>query len=56
MYLTDVLTVGASLVGIPAISIPANVGNNLPIGIQIMADQKKDAELLNFSSKIEAKI
>ena len=56
MYLTDVLTVGASLVGIPAISIPASVGDELPIGIQIMARQKCDAELLNFAKAIEDKI
>jgi aspartyl-tRNA(Asn)/glutamyl-tRNA(Gln) amidotransferase subunit A len=56
MYLTDVLTVGASLVGIPAISIPASVGKNLPIGIQIMAKQKQDGKLLNFAASIEDKI
>ncbi len=56
MYLTDVLTVGASLVGIPAISIPANVGNSLPIGIQIMADQKHDADLINFANALEGSI
>ncbi|HEY5268611.1 MAG TPA: amidase family protein, partial [Candidatus Saccharimonadales bacterium] len=56
MYLTDVLTVGASLVGIPAISIPASVGKDLPIGLQIMARQKYDHELLNFAHAIEDKI
>jgi len=56
MYLTDVLTVGASLVGIPAISIPASVGKNLPIGIQIMAKQNEDKELINFAAAIEDKI
>ena len=56
MYLTDVLTVGASLTGIPAISIPANVGDDLPVGIQIMAKQKDDAKLLNFSAALEAKL
>jgi aspartyl-tRNA(Asn)/glutamyl-tRNA(Gln) amidotransferase subunit A len=55
MYLTDVLTVGASLTGIPAISIPANVGSNsLPVGIQIMAKQKDDAKLLNFAQTLES--
>jgi aspartyl-tRNA(Asn)/glutamyl-tRNA(Gln) amidotransferase subunit A len=56
MYLTDILTVGASLVGIPAISIPASVGKDLPIGIQIMSSQRNDAELLNFANAVEAKI
>jgi len=53
MYLTDVLTVGASLTGIPAISVPANVGSDLPVGIQIMAKQKDDAKLLSFSAALE---
>jgi aspartyl-tRNA(Asn)/glutamyl-tRNA(Gln) amidotransferase subunit A len=56
MYLTDILTVGASLTGIPAISIPSNVGNNLPIGIQIMSRQRSDSELLSFSQSLEGKI
>jgi len=56
MYLTDILTVGASLVGIPAISIPANVGDDLPVGIQIMAKQKDDAKLLSFSASLESKL
>lgn len=56
MYLTDVLTVGPSLVGIPAISIPASVGDDLPVGIQIMSSQRNDAELLNFANALEGKI
>ncbi len=53
MYMSDVMTVGASLVGIPAISIPAGESDNLPVGLQIMAQQKHDRDLLSISKFIE---
>jgi aspartyl-tRNA(Asn)/glutamyl-tRNA(Gln) amidotransferase subunit A len=46
MYLSDVMTVGASLAGIPAIVIPAGAADSLPVGLQIMAAQKQDKTLL----------
>ena len=37
MYLADIFTVPANIVGVPAISVPSGVGsNNLPIGFQLM--------------------
>ncbi|MCS7317357.1 MAG: Asp-tRNA(Asn)/Glu-tRNA(Gln) amidotransferase subunit GatA [Candidatus Dojkabacteria bacterium] len=43
MYLVDVFTVVANLVGIPAISIPVGSDSNgMPIGIQAMADNFND--------------
>ena len=53
MYLSDVMTVAANLVGIPAISIPAGSSENMPVGLQIMADQTKDRELLNLANQAE---
>jgi aspartyl-tRNA(Asn)/glutamyl-tRNA(Gln) amidotransferase subunit A len=49
-YLHDIFTVQASLVGMPAISLPA--GNNskgLPLGLQLIAKSFAEEELLNFS-------
>lgn len=47
MYLADIMTVAVNLVGIPAISVPAkDKANNLPVGIQFMAPQRKDKQLL----------
>jgi len=49
-YLADIFTVQASLSGLPAISLP--VGNNskgLPLGLQLLAGQFEEQELLNFS-------
>jgi aspartyl-tRNA(Asn)/glutamyl-tRNA(Gln) amidotransferase subunit A len=50
MYLADIFTVQASLAGIPAISLPAgNNKENLPLGIQLLAQRFGEAELLAFS-------
>lgn len=47
MYLADIMTVAVNLVGIPAISVPAkDKAHNLPVGLQFMAPQRKDKELL----------
>ncbi len=54
MYLEDIFTVQANLAGVPAISIPAGENSrNLPFGIQLMAGDFKEAELLAFARKLE---
>jgi len=54
MYLGDLFTVQANVVGLPAISIPNGVDKDgLPIGFQIMAGAFKEAELLAFAKSIE---
>lgn len=53
MYLTDIMTVGVNLVGIPAISIPVGMSKGLPVGLQLMADQHKDRELLAAAHALE---
>ena len=53
MYLTDILTVAANLVGVPSISIPVGRADGLPVGLQIMAAQKADSQLLSFAAGVE---
>jgi aspartyl-tRNA(Asn)/glutamyl-tRNA(Gln) amidotransferase subunit A len=53
MYLTDILTVGANLTGVPAISIPAGESDGLPVGLQLMAPQRADRELLQAARAAE---
>ncbi len=53
MYLADVMTVGPSLVGIPAVSVPAGTSNGLPVGLQIMAPQRADRALLGAAKAAE---
>lgn len=54
MYLTDILTVAANLVGNPSISIPAGLSDNLPVGLQLMAPQKADRQLLALAKQVES--
>lgn len=53
MYLTDIMTVAANLVGVPAISIPAGTSEGMPVGLQLMAPQRQDAQLLAFAKQTE---
>lgn len=54
MYLADVMTVGPSLVGIPAIVVPAGDVDGLPVGLQIMAQRRADRALLGIAKATEA--
>jgi len=51
-YLADIYTVFANLVGVPAISLPIQNENSLPIGIQVIANKFEEAELLAFSNEL----
>lgn len=53
MYLIDIMTVAANLVGIPAISVPCGVLDGMPVGLQLMAGQHKDRELLSLAKAYE---
>ena len=53
MYLADLFSVQANVVGVPAISIPCGKDKNgLPIGLQVIADDFEEAKLLHFSNLI----
>lgn len=54
MYLTDIATITANLAGIPGISIPAGFDSEgMPIGLQILAPQLKEARLFNVAYQFE---
>ncbi|MGH7157868.1 MAG: Asp-tRNA(Asn)/Glu-tRNA(Gln) amidotransferase subunit GatA [Candidatus Saccharimonadales bacterium] len=54
MYLADVMTVAVSLAGVPAAVVPAGLADDgLPVGLQIMAPQRKDRQLLGVAKAAE---
>ena len=53
MFLADIYTVYANLVGIPAISIPLfKHSNGMPFGLQVMSQSFNETTLLQFSKKM----
>ncbi len=55
MYLADIMTVPASLAGLPAISVPAgNTTAGLPVGVQLIGQRQADALLLALAKENEA--
>jgi aspartyl-tRNA(Asn)/glutamyl-tRNA(Gln) amidotransferase subunit A len=54
MYLEDLYTVMANLVGIPAISVPMGNKNGLPFGIQVMANRFEEPQLFSSAKEIMA--
>lgn len=53
MYLADIYTVMANLVGIPAISLPLFThSNGMPFGVQVMSNRFKELDLLRISNQL----
>ena len=57
MYLADICTVSINIAGVPAISIPAGVdSNNMPIGMQLIANRFNEGKIYNAAYAFEQKI
>lgn len=54
MYLADIMTVPASLVGLPAMSVPAGkTSSGLPVNVQLIGKAKDDAKLMALAKSME---
>ncbi len=55
MYLGDIMTVSASLIGSPAASVPIGISSKtkMPVGLQIIAAHGQDLKVLNLSKLVE---
>lgn len=53
MYLEDIFTVTANLTGNPAISVPMDAVNNLPVGIQLMGAHGDEQGLIALAKEIQ---
>jgi aspartyl-tRNA(Asn)/glutamyl-tRNA(Gln) amidotransferase subunit A len=56
MYLADIFVAGASLAGLPAMSVPAGRSEGLPIGLQLIAPAFGEAKMLSVASAFEGAI
>ena len=60
MYLADIFTVTANLVGTPALSVPSGFadvdGKKLPLGVQITAPHFREDALFDVGRSIEGKM
>ena len=53
MYLQDIFTVHANIVGLPAISLPIGQhSNKMPFGVQLMTNKFKEEKLFEISQFI----
>ncbi|MDD2775209.1 MAG: Asp-tRNA(Asn)/Glu-tRNA(Gln) amidotransferase subunit GatA [Gallionella sp.] len=54
MYLSDIYTIAVNLAGLPGMSIPAGFGKNgLPVGLQLIGDYFKEAQMLNAAHQYQ---
>lgn len=53
MYLADIYTVSINLVGVPAMSVPTGLVNNLPVGMQIIGNYFREDKILNLADAYE---
>ncbi len=53
MYLSDVYTISVNLAGLPALSVPAGMAEDLPVGLQIIGPQFSDTQLLGLAKILE---
>ncbi len=53
MYLEDIYTISANLAGLPGMSIPVGIVNNMPIGMQLIGNYFQESQLLNAAHQFQ---
>ncbi len=53
MYLSDIYTIAVNLAGLPGMSIPAGLANNMPVGLQIIGNYFDESRLLNIAHQFQ---
>ena len=53
MYLTDAMTIPASLAGLPAASVPMGSADGLPVGLQVVGPATRDSRVLRVAAALE---
>jgi len=52
-YLSDIYTLSVNLAGLPAMSIPAGLSNNMPVGLHIIGNYWTEERLLNIAHQFQ---
>ena len=53
MYLEDIYTIAVNLAGLPALSVPAGMINNMPVGLQLVGNYFAEQSLLNVAHQFQ---
>jgi aspartyl-tRNA(Asn)/glutamyl-tRNA(Gln) amidotransferase subunit A len=53
MYLNDLFTIPASLAGLPGISVPAGLSDDLPVGLQVIGKALDESTVLRVAYAYE---
>ncbi|MDM8566710.1 Asp-tRNA(Asn)/Glu-tRNA(Gln) amidotransferase subunit GatA [Candidatus Halobeggiatoa sp. HSG11] len=53
MYLSDIYTIACNLAGLPAMSIPAGFSDNMPVGLHLVGNYLKEAQILNVAHQYQ---
>ncbi|MES2204643.1 MAG: Asp-tRNA(Asn)/Glu-tRNA(Gln) amidotransferase subunit GatA [Pseudomonadota bacterium] len=53
MYLSDMYTIAVNLAGLPGMSIPAGLINNMPVGLQIIGNYFDEARMLGVAHQYQ---
>lgn len=52
MYLADIFTVSANLVGLPSLNVPIGLIDNLPIGLQILGGRFEEEKIFTLATQL----
>jgi aspartyl-tRNA(Asn)/glutamyl-tRNA(Gln) amidotransferase subunit A len=53
MYLQDIYTIAVNLAGLAAISLPAGLADNMPVGVQLIGNHFSEPQLLNAGHQFQ---
>ena len=53
LYYQDIYTISSNLVGLPAISIPCGMKENLPIGVQLIGNFFEESQILSIAHQYQ---
>ncbi|VAW33863.1 Aspartyl-tRNA(Asn) amidotransferase subunit A @ Glutamyl-tRNA(Gln) amidotransferase subunit A [hydrothermal vent metagenome] len=53
MYQADIYTIPSSLAGLPCMSLPIGMADNLPVGLQLIGDNLQESKILNIAHQYQ---